>query len=155
MSLKNRLIPSLSIMVLLFNGLPRAGAETASCVSSAAIEATASVVDPVGLTEATGEVLPVFFEQSGAVYPTCLVANTGEQYGLFYCPRGGKALLQIEADGSLVRQVHMKARDDGSSELLITNASIPNVSLVSMEALVRSLPPGVWSCQVTIIYSEN
>jgi len=99
--------------------------------------------------------LPAFFGQSRPVEPSGIAAGISEQYGLFYCPRGGKAFLQIETDGALMRQVYLKDPDSGPSGWLITNASVPNVSLVSMEALTRSLPPGASSCQVTIIYSEN
>ena len=155
MSLKNHLILSLSAIILFLNVAANAAAESLNGASSAAIEATATVVNPVGLIDATADVPAAFFDQSRSVEPGSLTANTGERYRLFYCPRGGKALLQIEADGSLVKQVHLKGPESGPSELLITSASIPNVSLVSMAALARTLPPDARSLQVTIIYSEN
>ena len=155
MSLKNHLILSLSAIVLFLNVAANVAAESLNGASSAAIEATATVVDPVGLTDATAEALPAFFDQSRSVEPAGLTANTGERYRLLYCPPDGKALLQIEADGSLVEQVHPRDRDNGPSELLITSASMPNVSLVSMAALARTMPPGTRTCQVTIIFSEN
>ena len=153
MSLKNRLIPCLSVIVLFLNAAD-AVAETMCPSPSATIAATATVVVPVGLTEVEPDILPDFLDDGWPLEPFDVTAGIDNAYGLFYNP-GGKALLQIEVDGVMVEQVSVHDPAGTRAGLLVTNSSIPDVSLVSMEALARSLPQGASSCQVTIIYSEN
>ena len=121
--------------------------------ASAAIRASATVVNPTGLT--------LFDSSAIRSVPSELEFETDNLHlkpanaVLVHFPPGSSVLLMLEAKGKLVDQFSLSESGDLSSQIAKDSRSLLGGYLLERRALTESLPDGSSNCIMTLIHTGS
>jgi hypothetical protein len=128
---------------------PRAGGGVPPS-ATAAIAATATIVNPLGVAGEVAEMpLPVISELAAAQGSHGVIAvDTGMM--LFYCPQPEDVIIRVESISARTKTLLLRA-SAGPEGYILRETGVPGALLMSPSAMAGSLPEGTGSCVVTII----
>jgi len=120
---------------------------------SAPIEASATVINPVGMTTIADGLLndETLLREIGADGCHRSLASTL----LVRFPSEGSLFVQVETDGQLVDGFALPGEQRVLRRGPVDGGSLSGACLVERKAIFGSVPPGCTVCTVTLIYTEN